>query len=545
MRTLIGEFAGNTSAHGWGKASQTTSKLAKAAWIFTSSACSIVALFLIIKVVIKYCEFNTKDSIRVSKDEAVFPSVTVCPLTPISRKGMATFRKELAENNSAIDSMLYYNNFLYVLGQYNLNISSLQNASEELQLLYNQSYKRLHTNAGYYENYQQSERLRYTIKQKDFIPSCKYQSEVCSEELYHSGHHEHFNCFTFNGPLSNISSLDVDSGPSAGLSLILYLDIDLEHSSFYDPDYPTSGSQGVRVVIHEQGTWPDPENDGFDIKAGNSVNVALSSERRELMGQPWGDCADHNDIKYDRWKYSTKACLLTCIQRLGFKRCGCIRGSLPVDDKTKDVEFCANIQSREWLKSDPNVTLLRQDLNQLNCSLQEYSLSDILAQEGCECKENCKIDKYDIMLSDSEWPMKGIEFHFYCDMIMKLGNYNENSSIYQAFHDRVASNCSSLAYDVERKKIINKDIGKDLREQFLRLNVYFKDSDTKVTTQTEDFSIGSMVSEIGGSLGLLIGMSVISISEVFILCLGILAILIRKSKAQTKVETFKDKMEYP
>ncbi|CAH1793614.1 unnamed protein product [Owenia fusiformis] len=542
MRALIGDFAGNTSAHGWGNVTQTKSKLAKAAWIFISSACCIVALFLIIKVVLKYCEFNTKDSIRVAKDEAVFPSVTVCPLSPITRKALATFGKDLAENNSVAFSMLAYNNLLYMLGQYQLNVSSLQNASEEIQLLYNQSHKKLKTNGGYYENFQHQ---RYNITQNDFIPSCKYQSKMCTEELYQSGHHEHFSCFTFNGPLSNISSLDVDRGPSAGLSLILYLDTDVEHSTFYDPDYPTSGSRGARVVIHEQGTWPDPENDGFDIKAGNTVNVALSAERRELMGPPWGDCADHNDVKYEKWKYSTKACIQTCIQRLVFKRCGCILGSLPVDDKTKDVEFCANIQSQEWQKSDPNVTLLRQDLNQLNCSIQEFSWLDILAQEGCECKDNCKNDKYDITLSDSEWPMKGIEFHFYCDMIMKLVNYNENSSIYQAFHDRIASNCSSLAYDAEGKKIINKDIGDDLREQFLRLNVYFKDSNTKVTTQTEDFSLGSMVSEIGGNLGLLVGMSVISMSEVFVLCFGILAILISKSKVQTKIETIKDTMEYP
>ncbi|CAH1793107.1 unnamed protein product [Owenia fusiformis] len=537
MKKLLEDFAGNTTAHGWGNVIKSTTKIGKAVWIVITSGCCIVALYLIINVIIRYGQFDTKDRVRVTKDDAVFPSVTICPLSPVSRKGVVNYGKDVKDNFE----LSAFNNLMNTLEQYDLNISNLLDASQEVQMLYNQSFKRLNTNSGQYENFQLSQLLRYTMTHEDFIPSCKYQGNKCKEEPYRSGHHAHFNCFTYNGPSSNIPGLTSEiAGPTAGLSLLLFLDTDEDFSTSFDPDYPTSGSQGVRVVIHDRGTLPDPENDGFDIKAGNSVNVALSAKRRELMIPPWGECVDHNDIRYDVWKYSTKACTSICLQRMIYKTCGCILGSLPVDDQTKNAEFCANIQAVEWLKEDPNVTILRQDLEQLNCSMQEYTWTDVLAQEGCECKENCSNNKYDITISESQWPMKGIEFNFYCKLIVKLDNY-ENSSIYDVFHQRISQQCSNNS--MENIRVVNKQVGDDLREQFIRLNVYFKDLDTKITTQTEDFTLGSMVSEIGGSLGLLVGMSVISMTEAFVLWYGIIVGLLTKFKRKSKVETLKDKMK--
>ncbi|CAH1772350.1 unnamed protein product, partial [Owenia fusiformis] len=332
-------------------------------------------------------------------------------------------------------------------------------------------------------------------------------------------------CYTFNGANHTISNPSTNiTGPKGGLSLVLFLDAD-ESSQIYNPDYPTSGSQGVRVVIHEKGTFPDPENDGFDIEPGHSVNAALTVNQRQLLKPPWGKCANYDAEVYGGFTYRKKLCQLSCTQRFIYKTCGCIKSSLPVDKETAHKEYCLKIHAQEWLKlnfSQGNLTIIRNDLKKLRCQNHEYPSSDILAQDGCKCREKCMYHTYDMTLSQAEWPMRGVEIEFYCRLIMTADNYM-NSSIYDTFHN-ISEYCN-FAKPENESKILRKMYGDTLRQNFIRLNVYFKDIEMKVIKQAEDFTINSMISEIGGSLGFFVGMSIITIAEIFLLCWNIVGVL--------------------
>ncbi|CAH1793040.1 unnamed protein product, partial [Owenia fusiformis] len=310
-----------------------------------------------------------------------------------------------------------------------------------------------------------------------------------------------------------------------GLSFILYLDVS-ESSMIYTPSYPTSGSQGVRVVIHEKGTLPDPENDGFDIELGHSINAALSVNERRLMKPPWGECTDHNANLFGGFTYTKKHCQLSCLQKFFYRTCGCIKSSLPINEETAYKEYCLKLNIKEWAKlttNQYNKTTIMSDMENFRCQNREFLSSDVEAQDGCQCLEKCSYQTYDMTLSQSEWPMKGIEIEFYCRTIMAMDNYL-NSSIYKKFHAIFIEYCHYLK-DRDLLQKIHRDA---LRENFIRLNVYFKDLETKITNQVEDFSISSMISEIGGSLGFFVGMSIITIAEIILLCWNITRLLGKK-----------------
>ena len=51
-------------------------------------------------------------------------------------------------------------------------------------------------------------------------------------------------------------------------------------------------------------------------------------------------------------------------------------------------------------------------------------------------------------------------------------------------------------------------------EDFARLNVYIADSNVIITQEMEDYSSTQLVSDIGGQLGLWVGISIITLAEV-------------------------------
>lgn len=51
-------------------------------------------------------------------------------------------------------------------------------------------------------------------------------------------------------------------------------------------------------------------------------------------------------------------------------------------------------------------------------------------------------------------------------------------------------------------------------KDFARLNVYIADSNVIITQEMEDYSSTQLVSDIGGQLGLWVGISIITLAEV-------------------------------
>jgi len=122
----------------------------------------------------------------------------------------------------------------------------------------------------------------------------------------------------------------------------------------------------------------------------------------------------------------------------------------------------------------------------------------------CNCHPPCDEFLYDVSYSLSKWPASGYEGDaaymdiFYVEMFReRFANTSKNESVWNYFRDE--NRYSTL-------------------RDFARLNVYIADSNVVVTQETADFDPNQLVSDIGGQLGIWVGISVITLSEVVELC---------------------------
>jgi len=118
----------------------------------------------------------------------------------------------------------------------------------------------------------------------------------------------------------------------------------------------------------------------------------------------------------------------------------------------------------------------------------------------CRCHPPCDEFLYDVSYSLSKWPASGYEGDaaymdiFYVEMFReRFANTSKNESIWDYFRDE--NRYSTL-------------------KNFARLNVYIADSNVVVTQETADYDPNQLVSDIGGQLGIWVGISVITLSEV-------------------------------
>jgi len=80
----------------------------------------------------------------------------------------------------------------------------------------------------------------------------------------------------------------------------------------------------------------------------------------------------------------------------------------------------------------------------------------------------------------------------------------------------------------DRKHILEDKYGVDYKEKLprmtSRINVYIADSNVITTTESPDYDLVRLVSDLGGQLGLWIGVSVITLVEVLQLCFDVIRV---------------------
>ncbi|CAH1776722.1 unnamed protein product [Owenia fusiformis] len=527
MKQILNEFTSNTSGHGWGMINQTSSKFGKALWVAITLLSTIAAIIWVSTIIVRYVKYETIDRVEAKVDEdIIFPSVTVCPLYGFSseKRGEA-----FSDPNSDFKSL---KNFIMSL--YGNADELAQVTNETREFILTNTVSEIKSNRGSYDNMGVSGVSTLGHEFRDFIPLCFYQEKECEvADFQMIVHHEYKNCYTFNGGDINISKPIISStGAQKGLSLTLYL----ENSEYafvgYDSNRMMTAASGARVIIHEKGTLPDPDNEGFDVEPGHLISVALSANKRQLLKQPWGECAEHNTLHSTDFKYTRNTCKIKCMEKVIQRQCGCRYDFLPVDINAtteSDIQPCGKFNKEEWLKtSGANSTILKEDLERVKCSKEEHQWT-ILSKDipNCECEYNCTYVDYQMETSQSVWPTRGSELDFYC----QLNYLNISGSLLERFQNSIGVHCTNYGEYVN----VSKNHGDELRANVLRVNVYFKTLEMKYTIQEEGFSLVSMISEIGGVLGIFIGVSIITILEAFVLCSGIVLAIINSKKVSSEI----------
>ncbi|XP_070570703.1 low-density lipoprotein receptor-related protein 2-like [Ptychodera flava] len=294
---------------------------------------------------------------------------------------------------------------------------------------------------------------------EDFLLQCTFDQGKCDYTDFRVFANDKYgNCFTFNHGLNGSKVKEsTRAGANNGLKLTLFTQ-QSEYISIFGQ------SSGVRVSIHKDANEPFPEDDGITVQPGTVTSVAIKEGLIKRLEPPHGECsrsssADFNSNSKEGWAYTESACQHSCTKKRMLEYCQCI------DTFNDDGPRC-----------------MIQNQTQEICRQLIYFLHQRNALP-CDCKIPCQETWYDKTISQSYWP----------------------STKYLGSLLRVLHSLNNKTKDIRNSE--------DAQKNLVRLELYFEELNYETVEETPAYILENLIGDIGGSLGLYIGLSLITVAE--------------------------------
>ena len=161
----------------------------------------------------------------------------------------------------------------------------------------------------------------------------------------------------------------------------------------------------------------------------------------------------------------------------------------------ENYAFCA-----QWLGRNESGDIIRY-IDNIHCEYQALNTyldkGDIVGE--CRCFPECHETLYNAELSLSTWPLEFSQISFFDKYVRQ----HRNASQLKAWQNLGHYNDSDL--------VSTGLIGRN----FVRVNVYLKSMTIEQYLERQSYELPNLFSDIGGTCGLWIGMSIITWCEVF------------------------------
>ena len=326
------------------------------------------------------------------------------------------------------------------------------------------------------------DRMLLSYDFKDILISCKFNNHDCDESDFEWFYHFIYgNCFKFNKNGTKITRI---TGKSTGLSIEFYVGI------YEKLNYMTKSNGGV-VIISNKSEFSELD-DGISLTPGFETNIIAKRTFINQLSKPYSNCEIQSNYNIDSFdsdlyklmienglEYTFNDCIDLCYQKQVVQNCKCY-----------DIESAALYRN-----VSPCFTS-----DQINCVNKIYNLvANDEHIESCysSCPLECSKFKITNIISTSLYPPSD----YYLNLIMRYMNST---------------------------KELKSDELENLREKILKINVYYDSLSYLQMTESPSGDIINLFSNIGGTLGLFIGMSVLSLSELIELLIKVMIICFKK-----------------
>ena len=573
LRKHLEHFAQNTSMHGFGRVILTKKPEKRAAWVIVFLSAWALFAYQLTSVLTKYFEYSKKTTTEFVSGGAPFPAITLCNMQSLDFYAMHNFMKaiegfNLSSNDSMADYVGENDSFAFYVGVlYDLFEKYEHEEKTEGKFDLKELYK-LYSRTTIATNIPDRVLKEIGVKQEEFIVTCTFGHSKCNFTAI--PHSYYISCFKFEPPNSkNTTSKEFQSlseGIENGFSVTLFTGTKLiDPTKFtkawipgvFEKGSPLSGSSGIRVVIHPPGTEPFPLTEGYDVPPGYLASLGIIPARRDRLGRPYGYCARRNRYEKDyideindtdseqNEPYRKISCERMCMQEHVIDECNCFEESLPdmgdtscsddnictyydknetesnsdVDIESSDVDHdvtndtqlrksyiqtcksVANFQKCVLQDDDScNASVVADMLQRIRCADEVINrlMTDLTLLARCKCYPPCEEYRYDVSYSLAKWPSYG---------------YEGGSVYYDIFDDEKFLD----RFPGEKREMYKEYVDREgmfAMKDFAKINVYVTDSNVLHTIEEPATVMTQLISEIGGQLGLWIGVSVITISEV-------------------------------
>jgi hypothetical protein len=336
---------------------------------------------------------------------------------------------------------------------------------------------------GMYLSDEEKKKLGHDLK--DILFECKFNLERCdSSNFTWSFDPWHGNCFTFNSDLDSSGNettfkQSTMTGPLYGLRFTFYVNY---YEKFMDSATYNMLGALIRIGNSSFSTYY-PALSGILVPPGFQANIAVEREFKSILPKPYSNCEiDSNSPKFiqnldlynliveSKYEYTQQLCFYQCYQRYLIQKYNCtekaflslFNESFCLAGVVENDNFVTNFIDKNCISSCP-----------LECDKLFYKTSSSLSQ---------------------------ITANSYALDIQ----YNPN----------LASDFIDRTLDLST-----------VRESFVKVNIFYESLSYSLTTESAQWDANSLLGSIGGNLGLFLGMSVFSFSELIVLGIEIFFVL--------------------
>ncbi|CAL1540642.1 unnamed protein product [Lymnaea stagnalis] len=288
---------------------------------------------------------------------------------------------------------------------------------------------------------------------------CSFAERPCSSKLFLPNLSAKYgNCYTLEGK----DFISHKSGPTGGLELILSVERDE-----YMPII--SSSVGARVIIHERRTPPFQDQNDLAISPGMHTMISLKQVQIRRIGVPYSPCEpDTTSAQTNEYRYTTSVCQKQCEQAYIIAMCNCYDSDLTLDGIDNTTGQCIN-------KPD------RQCMYKRRCEIEKDD-------NACRCNSPCGETIYEKTIATIPWPTDSFVNAIYPEIC--------NGRTQPSFCNQM-----NASTDV-------------LKQELFKLSIYFEDLNYEELVDQPNYEFTNLLSDIGGSIGLWIGLSVLSLFEI-------------------------------
>ena len=295
-------------------------------------------------------------------------------------------------------------------------------------------------------------------------------------------------CYTYRG---NSSLKQEMSGGPNGLQMIIFLnDSDFTHSSFgsfslaYNTNMMSDSRKGIQILIHPDSVYPV----GYNLRPATApvgycteIIIKLVVMKRKKSPHP-SNCSENGNPSYEKLfpgKYTHNHCIVSCFYLGAYEECGFVLD-----------------EARLWMPDDKFPKRENKTFAERRQCLSHFT-KEFKPAAKCDCPLLCYELSYRYRASRYPWPQR-----------WKMPQYSK--------------------YFAKALNIASTDVNETyVRNNFLMLDVFFEDFTYEEITEEAVYDGDSLMSDVGGHLGLLLGASIISVIEFIWL---LLRVIIKKPK---------------
>ena len=379
---------------------------------------------------------------------------------------------------------------------------------------------------------------------QDTMVYCASGRVKCNEDYFEAfGSINSLACFTYDPSEGQVLKESNVQGLLNGVTFIFMTGGNLLASEYgnvgggywksvpgYDNTFqPSTGSDGIRLMIHDPDTAPCPGLDGIDIAPGMATTIGLTSKETIRLGKPYGSCSTENieghlmtksvseKLGYIpptgagllKSKYNAGRCRETCLLRHVWEHCGCLffSGSLPFINSSlicgridpnkvfnatdAEVQKCFDF---DHITTDECVQLLDPLLQDILCIQKVFEMEsqgtseDLNGEMQCHCPVPCNETNYQMTTGISKWPSPigpEIDSAYFSIVQEKVIPYFERFN-------------TTLTTDAI-KYLNNANNSREIMNNFARVTVYIKSLKVDRVEQIPSYTAVDLISDIGMS----------------------------------------------